>query len=152
MSGTFILEKSGRQSSAFTLCIFMGCAKLSLQTRFLPFYSERRFCCNISRLKEPVLTSSGTDVMVLYRVGNYQFIMQTCSPDLLALPINLATVDGVLYKYTYIVLFESSSQSHYTLLKKYFNITSCLLVNNSHVERVKYLTNKTHQNHNLNKH
>jgi len=42
--------------------------------------------------------------MVLYRVGNYQFIMQTCSTDLLALPISMATVDGMMYKYTYFSL------------------------------------------------
>jgi hypothetical protein len=73
--------------------------------------------------------------------------MQTCSPDLLALTINIATVDGMMYD----VLFECSSQSRAAVLKKYFNITSCLLVNNSHVERVKYLTIRTYQKHNLNK-
>jgi len=80
-----------------------------------------------------VLTPPATDIMVRYRVGNYQFIMQTCSTDLLALPINMATVDGMLYTYTYIVLFKCISQPHFSLLATYFNITSCLLANNSHV-------------------
>jgi len=73
--------------------------------------------------------------MVLHRVGNYQFIMQTCSTDMLPLNINMATVDCMLCKCTYIVLFQCSSQQHFPLLKTYFNVTSCLLANNSHVEK-----------------
>jgi hypothetical protein len=73
------------------------------------------------------MTSSGTDIMVLYRVGNYLFIMQTCPLDLLTLPINMVTVDGMLYKYSHVVLFQCSSQPHFPLLKMYFNISNCLL-------------------------
>jgi hypothetical protein len=76
--------------------------------------------------------------MVLYRLGNYQFIMLMCSTDMLALPIDMTTVDGMLYKYTYIVLFRCSSQPLFPHLKAYFNITSCLLGNNSYVKNVKY--------------
>jgi len=75
--------------------------------------------------------------MVLYRAGNYQFIMQTCSTDLLALPIDMTREHGMLFKYTYIVLFRCSSQPLFPHLKTYFNITSCLLGNNSYVKKVK---------------
>jgi len=71
--------------------------------------------------------------MVPCRVGNYQFIIQTCSTDFLALLVNISTVDGMLYKYTHIVLFQCSSQPQFPILKKYFNITSCLFA-----EKVKY--------------
>jgi len=97
------------------------------------FIQRGVFCCNISRLKEPVLSTPGTGIMVPYRLGNDQFIMQTCSTDMLALPINMAIVDGLLYTYSYIVPFKCILQSHFSLSAAYFNTTSCLLANNSHL-------------------